>query len=133
MVNTIYMSRKTIKEFGIKMGTKVLVINAGDKLVHFLAIKNMSKDSKVYEMDLVAFGKSFKLREKNTDESLMKIMNGFNQSIETVVSVEEPVAVIEAPIVDVVKENEVLPIVETAVTEEAPKEEVKEVKSKKKK
>jgi hypothetical protein len=154
MVNTIYMSRKTIKEFGIKMGMKVLVMNVGDKLVQFLAIKNMSKDSKVYEMDVVAFGKSFKMREKNTDESLMKIMNGFNEStkavrrgsvsngtgnIETAVVVEEPVVVVEEPKVEVVKETEVAPVVEAetpvvepSVTEEAPKvEEVKEAKPKK--
>ena len=153
MVNTIYMSRKTIKDLGIKMGMKVLVMSVGDKLVQFVAIKNMSKESKVYSMDVVAFGKSFKMREKNTDESLMKIMNGFNEStksvrrgsisngtgnIETAVVVEEPVVVVEAPKVEVVKETEVAPVVEAetpvvepAVTEESPKTEAKTKKSKK--
>lgn len=155
MVNTIYMSRKTIKDLGIKMGMKVLVMSVGDKLVQFVAIKNMSKESKVYSMDVVAFGKSFKMREKNTDESLMKIMNTFiNLPVPVVakempvvdpnppaVVIEEPVVVVEAPKVEVVEPLEVAPVVETeapvvepAVTEEAPKvEEVKEAKPKKSK
>jgi hypothetical protein len=140
MVNTIYMSRKTIKDLGIKMGMKVLVMSVGDKLVQFVAIKNMSKESKVYSMDVVAFGKSFKMREKNTDESLMKIMNGFDNAP---VVVEVAPVVIEAPVVEEPKVEIVevapvveaeAPVVEPAVTEEAPKvEEVKEAKPKKSK
>ena len=140
MVNTIYMSRKTIKEFGIKMGTKVLLMSVGDKLVQFLVIKNMSKESKVYSMDVVAFGKSFKMREKNTDESLMKIMNGFNNApvVEVAPVVVEVAPVVIAPTVEVVEETEVAPVVEVespvveaAGTEEAPKTEAKPKKSKK--